>query len=263
MRIAGIASLAVISILTFASAASAQTARPAAKGAQSFSGEYTISFLGLPVARSTFKSTFSGDRFNVQGQISSAGVGKLFDSTTGTSNVSGRFVGGQPQSERFRVQYKSGKKTQTTAIQFAGGNVTKTVNTPPLRKRSHWIPVKPTDLRAVTDPVVATLIRADTIDQVCKRTLKVYDGQMRVNLQLSYDSKGPVSGYTNAVTCNARFVPVSGYRSNNRAVAYLKNRASISISFAQLGQTGIYAPVRAYVSTTLGPVTVKVRRNKA
>lgn len=237
--------------------------KAAVDGKQVYSGEYTVTFLGLPVARSNFVSTFNGNRFNVQGQVSSSGVGKLFDSTTGTSNVSGSFVGGQVQPANFRVQYKSGKKTQTTAIQFAGGRVSKTVNTPALRKRDNWIPLKAGDLRAVTDPISATLIRADSDDEVCKRTLKVYDGQMRVDLRLSYASKGPVSGVDGeAITCNARFVPVSGYRKNNRSVAYLKDRAKISISFARLGETGVYAPVRAYVSTTLGPVTVKVKRTK-
>ena len=170
----------------------------------------------------------------------------------------------QPAPNSFRVQYKSGKETQTTAIRFVGGNVAKTVNVPPLRKRNNWVALKAADLRSVSDPISATLIRADGPGDVCNRTLRVYDGQMRVNLQLSYVSKGPVSGYDGeAVTCSAKFVPVSGYRSNNRSVSYLRDRAKISVSFAPLGETGVYAPVRASVSTTIGTVTVNARRTKS
>ena len=231
--------------------------------AQTFSGEYTVSFLGLPVARSNFESVIAGDRFTVRGRISSAGVGKLFDGTTGTSKVSGRFVGKATRADSFRIEYRSGKKTQTTAISFGGGGVTKTVNVPALRKRNNWVPLKVGDLRAVSDPISATLIRADAPGDVCDRTLKIYDGQMRVNLRLSHVGTGPVSGYDGeAVTCSAKFVPVSGYRSTNRSVSYLRDRAAISISFAPLGETGIYAPVHASVSTTLGTVTVKVKRTK-
>ncbi len=235
-----------------------------AAGAQKFSGEYTVSFLGLPVARSNFESVISGDRFTVNGQVSSAGVGRLFDSTVGNSKVSGSFVGKATRADSFRIQYKSGKETQTTAIRFVGGNVAKTVNVPPLRKRSNWVALKAADLRSVSDPISATLIRADGPGDVCNRTLRVYDGQMRVNLQLSYVSKGPVSGYDGeAVTCSAKFIPVSGYRSNNRSVSYLRDRAKISVSFAPLGETGVYAPVRASVSTTIGTVTVNARRTKS
>ena len=233
-------------------------------GAQKFSGEYTVSFLGLPVARSNFESVIAGDRFTVNGQMSSAGVGRLFDGTVGNSRVSGRFVGKATRADSFRVQYKSGKKTQTTAIDFAGGNVTKTVNVPPVRKRSNWVAVKAADLRSVSDPISATLIRADGPGDVCNRTLKVYDGQMRVNLKLSHASTGPVAGYDGeAVTCNAKFVPVSGYRTTNRSITYLRDRAEISVSFARLGETGVYAPIRASVSTTIGTVTVRVRRTKS
>lgn len=239
------------------------SAESKAAAAQTYAGEYTISFLGLPVARSNFISTFNGDRFSVKGQIASAGLGKLFDSTTGNSFAAGSFAGDTTRAERFRVDYKTGKKTQTTVIAFAGGKVAKTVNVPPLRKRDHWVPVKATDLNGVTDPISATLIKADSPQDVCSRTLKIYDGQMRVNLQLAYASAGPVSGYDgDAVTCSANFVPVSGYRTNNRSVTYLRDRAKISVSFAPLGETGVYAPVRATVSTTLGTVTVTARRTK-
>lgn len=237
--------------------------RSATEGKQTYSGEYTVTFLGLPVARSSFVSTFNGDNFTVQGQMSSAGIGKLFDSTTGTSHASGSFVGKQTRPESFRVQYKSGKKAQMTAISFAGGAVANTVNDPPLRKRDNWVAVKPGQLQSVTDPISATLIRADGPDEVCSRVLRVFDGQMRLNLRLSHVSTGKVDGIDgDVVTCSARFVPVSGYRTTNRSIDYMRKRAKISISFARLGETGIYAPVRATVSTGMGPVTVTARRTK-
>lgn len=251
--------------LMVAAVPAAQSAGPvAAEGKQTFAGEYTVTFLGLPVARSSFVSTFTGNKFNVQGQMSSAGLAKLFDSTTGTSNVSGSFVGKQTQANSFRVQYKSGKKTQTTSISFAGGTVSKTVNVPPLRKRDNWVTVKAGQLRAVTDPISATIIRADGPDEVCSRVLKVYDGQMRLNLRLSHVATGKIPNFDGeAVTCSARFVPVSGYRTTNRSIDFMSKKSKIVISFARLGETGIYAPVRASVSTTMGTITVTARRTKS
>ena len=233
------------------------------EGTESYRGEYTISLLGLPIARSTFESVFAGNKFTIRGKVSSAGLAKIFDSTTGTSTVNGRFVGKETRADSFRVQYKSGKKTQTTAMSFRGGAVTTTENVPPLRKRDNWVAVKPGQLKSVTDPISATLIRANTPAEVCSRNLRMFDGEMRMNLKLSPSSTGPVPGYDgDAITCTATFVPVAGYRTTNRSIHYLRDRAKIAISFAQLGDLGVYAPVRATVSTTIGTVTVTVKRNK-
>ena len=44
--------------------------------AQTFKGVYTVSYLGLPVARSSFVSTFAGENISIEGKLASAGVAK-------------------------------------------------------------------------------------------------------------------------------------------------------------------------------------------
>lgn len=238
-----------------------------AAAAQSFRSEYTISFLGLTIARSKFDSSFDGDRFSLRGSMSSAGIAQIFDDTKGTVSASGRFSGTSPRPDDFVTNYVSGSKAKKTEIGFSGGNVSKVVNVPPLKKPDDdWVPVAKADLRAVLDPLSATLVRADKPDQVCSRTVKMFDGEMRANLVLSYVSTGPVSipGYSGeAVTCSARFVPVGGYRSGHKSIEYLKNRSKIAISFAPIGTTGVYAPVYATVGTQIGTITIRARKFEA
>ncbi len=229
--------------------------------AQTFEGVYVISFLGMQVARSTFVSTFSGDDVSIKGRISSAGVGALVDSTTGSSNFTGRLGKHGVVPSNFTTTYTSGKKKKSTTIGFSGGNVVKTVNVPPPRKRAKWVPLGAGDLRAVSDPISATLIRADKPADVCKRTIKVYDGEMRADIRLGLMSTGKVPGHgPEAVTCSAKFVPIGGYRPDSSSLDYLKNRSKIVISFAPLGDTGVYAPVRASIGTKVGTVTVVANR---
>ena len=232
--------------------------------AQTFKGVYTVSYLGLPVARSSFVSTFAGDNISVEGKLPSAGVAKLVDSTTGSSHFTGRISRGGVVPTSFRTSYKSGRKSQSTSISFSGGDVVKTVNVPPSKKRKRWVPLGPGDLSNVSDPVSATLIRASGPGEVCNRTIKVYDGEMRANIRLSLMSSGKVPGFgPEAVTCAAKFIPVSGYRPDSSSLAYLKDRSKITISFAPLGNTGVYAPVRASIGTKVGTVTVTVERSKS
>lgn len=232
--------------------------------AGAFKSEYSLTILGLTVARSSFSSTFEEDRFSIRGSIASAGLARIFDSTTGTIATSGRFSGGKARPENFASDYVSGKKAQRTEIGFSGGNVTSTVNVPPLKKRGDdWVPVKPADLRAVTDPISATLVRAKEPGSICERRIKVFDGEMRADLVLSYSSTEPVSiaGYEGkAVFCSARFVPVAGYRKGHRSIEYLRNRSRIAIAFAPVCTTGIYAPIYATVGTQIGTVTIRARR---
>ncbi|MBX3597899.1 MAG: DUF3108 domain-containing protein [Rhizobiaceae bacterium] len=233
-----------------------------AGAAETFSGEYTVSYLGLPIARSIFTSRIEGERIRISGTVSSAGIAKIFDSTTGSSSFSGNISQQGVVPASFTTSYKSGKKSQRTSITFVDGNVAKTVNVPPTKKRRRWVPLRSGDLRAVSDPISATLIRTKSQRHVCNRTIKIYDGEMRANIVLRHMSVGKVPGYNDeAVTCSAKFVPVSGYRPDSSSLAYLKNRSEITISFAPLGQTGIYAPVHATVGTKIGTVTVTARRS--
>lgn len=233
-----------------------------ARASESFAADYSVSLFGIPIARSSFVTTIDGDRFSVEGSLSSAGVAKLFDDTEGTTSASGRFAGDAVQPEAYVVNYTSGKKRKKTAIRFSGGSVTNTENVPPLKKRKEWVPLGEGDLQAVADPLSATLVRAESLDEVCERTLKIYDGEMRADLELSTVSNEPLwpgSHEGEAVTCRARFVPVSGYRPGHKSLEFLKNRGKILIAFAPLGTTGVYAPVQASISTEIGTVRIEAQ----
>ncbi len=238
----------------------------AAEGAQSFHAEYSVSYLGLTIARSRFESTISDRSFKLDGSLSSAGIAELFDDTKGTTSASGRFIDDVVRPDAFRTDYTTGRKAKRIAISFDGGVVSKTVNVPPPKPRGKdWVKVGASQLRGVADPLSATLVRADRPEAVCARTLKVYDGELRADLALTLSEKGPVSigGYEGeAVVCDARFVPVAGYRMGHKSIEYLKNRSKIRITFAPLGTTGVYAPIRATVGTRIGTITISARGMK-
>jgi hypothetical protein len=238
----------------------------AAESAQSFRAEYLVSYLGLTIARSNFQSTISGRSFRLDGSLSSAGIAELFDDTRGTTTASGSFSGDVARPNAFAADYTTGRKAKKIAISFAGGSVSKTVNIPPPKPRGEdWVEVGASQLQDVADPLSSTLVRADRLEAVCDRTLKVFDGELRADLALTLAAKGPVSigGYKGeAVVCEARFLPVAGYRKGHKSIEYLKNRSRILITFAPLGTTGVYAPIRATIGTRIGTITISARRLK-
>ncbi|WP_378948222.1 DUF3108 domain-containing protein [Mesorhizobium sp. ANAO-SY3R2] len=238
---------------------------PAAEG--TFRADYSLSFLGIPVATATFDSSYDGQSYSVNGKVASAGLAAFFDDTKGTISSRGSFADGRTRPEAFRADYVSGKKASLVDVRFSGDRVTHTEVVPKPKKRGKtWIPLGPDDLRAVADPIAATIIRAPSLDKVCGRTIKMYDGELRANLKLTPVSTGEMSvkGFKGqTVTCRMGFQPVSGYRSNKKALTFLRDRSRIMVTFAPIGETGVYAPIYATVGTEIGPITLKARRFEA
>ena len=238
-----------------------------AAGPQDFRGEYTVSFLGLSMAKAAFSSRYENHGYAISGSVSSAGLARLFDDTQGTISTSGRVLDSGVEPKAFRADYTSGKKASLIDIRFTKGNVTTTrVEPPPKVRGADWLPLGAADLAGVADPIAATIIRAKSLDAVCGRTVKMYDGEMRADLVLAYVEKGAMSvqGYEGpTVTCRLRFQPVSGYRKGRKALEFLRNKSLIKVTFAPLGETGIYAPIHATVGTEIGTITIRARRFEA
>lgn len=240
---------------------------PVRLGHYSFAAEYSVSFLGVPVAYSKFNSTFDGEAFSVNGVVSAGAIAQLFDDTRASISAAGHFAGRTTQPTRFRAHYTEGEKDKTTSINFKDGTVTKTANRPALGRRGgDWVALQKRHLSSVTDPLSATLVRADGLNEVCERTIRIYDGEMRTDLTLSQQSKGKVTviGYEGeTVTCRVGFKPVAGYRKGRQALNYLKENGDITITFAPLGATGVYAPISATVGTEIGTIAIQASRFEA
>lgn len=232
--------------------------------AAQFHGEYTVSYLALPVARSSLTSTIDGGSYTIEGTVESAGLGAIFDDTQATLSVTGKLGDGAAVPSSAHSDYRQNKKKKTLTISFADGNVVDTKEEPPPKPRAEdWIAVSSDQLKAVADPLSALLVRAESMDQVCSKSLKMFDGAMRADIVLSpkKQEKIALSGYEGpAVTCNARFSPIAGYRAGKKSVKFMRDKSRISITFAPLGSTGLYAPVRASVGTQIGTLYLEARK---
>lgn len=229
---------------------------PAAAAERSFRADYSVTLLGLPVATARFDSTFSLTDFRIEGSLASAGVARLIDRTTGTTRVEGVIRGESVQPRAFSSSYTSGRKRSRTSIRYSGDRVAAVSNTPEPRKGKTWVPVEEGHLRAALDPLTATLVPAEDPAKVCDRTVRVFDGEMRADLELT-----PHTAEKNGrVVCNARFVPVAGYRKGRRQIEFLQNESRISVTFARLADTGFYTPVDASVGTQIGPLRIRLSR---
>ena len=232
-------------------------------GAAEFRADYSITALGLKIASTSFQTRVNGDNYAIDGSLRSAGIARLFTTTDGSLSARGNMRAGAITARSFDVRYTDNKKAKRTTIGFSGNRVTDVSNSPVITKGDDWIEVARDHLVGVLDPVTAAMLPARSPGEVCRNTMRVFDGAMRADLKLSYLRTVPFSakGYTgDAVTCTARFVPVSGYRKNKREITWMRDNGRIEISFAPVGTTGFYAPVRARVRVEAATIHVTATR---
>jgi hypothetical protein len=107
------------------------------------------------------------------------------------------------------------------------------------------------------------MVPATDPSSVCNRTLSVFDGQTRADIKLSFNGTESFTadGFTGeSVICSAKFIPISGYQKGKKSIDYLANKSRISVSFASLGNSGIYAPVVARIGTQIGTLKISASR---
>lgn len=234
--------------------------------AATFNSAYTISIYGLTVARSNFATQMDGKSYFISGNLKSAGLAEIFDDTKGTISSSGSVAKTGMVPASYVVNYVSGNKSKNTTLGFNKGNVVSTSNTPALAKRGNWVDVIPAHLKAVADPLTVLVIKASSLADTCTKTVKGFDGEIRVDMALSPIGEITVrtAGYSGpAMKCKLRFVPISGYRKGKKQIDYLAKSQSISVTFAPMGDTGFYAPVLAAVPTQIGTVSIRASRFEA
>ncbi|WP_370322000.1 DUF3108 domain-containing protein [Oricola sp.] len=228
-----------------------------------YRSEYAITVLGLPVGTSSFETEIGSDHFKMTGTMTARGLLALFQPTSGSVTVTGNIVADRIAAREFTLNYTSGDEKQRTEIGFANGGVASTVNEPKVKKRKDWIEVTAAQLKGASDPISALLIRANAPGDVCNRTVRIFDGAMRLDVKLAFLRIVPwsIGGRTgDAVMCRATFEPVSGYHKSRKEIAWLREKGRMDVAFATIEGTGVYAPLRATASTQIGPVRVYATR---
>lgn len=248
-----------ILLATLCGVALAPARAPAAE--QVVTTEYGMALIGLIIGKATFVTVIDNSRFSVKGRMSSAGLGQLVSKTGGTSEVAGRVTQRGFSAERYGLDYTSDGKRWTSDVPFRSGRVTAS-NVSPKRsndEKPSYIPVQRSQLSSVLDPLSGLMIRTSDAGSVCRRSLPLYDGWSRLDLKLSPKERRSVTfrGYKGeAMVCNVRIDPISGYDRKSKGLQFLKSQ-TIELWFAPIARPDVFVPVYVRIPTTIGPLTLQ------
>jgi len=155
----------------------------------------------------------------------------------------------------------TGDKSDDVRMVISAGAVKELAANPPTVASPDRIPVTDAHRRGVSDPMTASLIRVpgsgDTlVPQACQRTLSIFDGRMRYDLQLAFKRLERVRtdrGYQGVVVvCAVRFAPIAGHVPERYAIKYLVQLRDIELWLAPIAGTRVMVAYRVSVPTPLG-----------
>jgi hypothetical protein len=222
---------------------------------------YTVTLSGLPIGQGAWIIDIADDHFSASASGATAGLLQVFASGQGQSASSGSISGGQLVPSSYASRILTGDKSDEVRMVLSAGAVKELAANPPTVASPDRVPVTDAHRRGVSDPMTASLIRVpgsgDTlVPQACQRTLSIFDGRMRYDLQLAFKRLERVRtdrGYQGiAVVCAVRFAPIAGHVPERTAIKYLVQLRDIELWLAPIAGTRVMVPYRVSIPTPIG-----------
>jgi hypothetical protein len=236
---------------------------PAWAGAGAPVGEvkalYGVSFIGIPIARGSLAIKVERGAYAAKLHISTAGLARIVSSEESYVNAKGYF-GPSLVPTSYELMSRGDKVTQVE-MALTGGNVRNLRAIPELTHTEDRVPVTSAAKRHVVDPLSAAVIPVvgKSDEDVCDRTLPVFDGWTRYDIALSYAGTEPIAfpGYSgDAVHCSARWVPVAGHREGSKATNFMRDNRDIDAWYFAVPGTKVMIPFKVSVRTMRGQLLV-------
>jgi hypothetical protein len=222
---------------------------------------YLVTLAGIPIGKGQWTVDIADGRYSAVASGATAGLMRLFTSGAGNSSAQGTIIGGAPAEANFNAKITAGKKTEEFQVKVSGGDVKDFSVAPPPPPDAQRVPLTEAHRRGISDPMTASLIRVPGNSnligpEACQRTVSVFDGRMRFDVQLAFKRVDLVSadkGYAGpAAVCAATFIPLAGHNPERAAVKYLVTLRELEVWLAPIAGTRIVVPIRVAIPTPIG-----------
>ncbi len=224
--------------------------------------EYVISVGGTIVANAQIKLHDAGSTYTVELEANVTGLGRFVASGSATARVSGTSTRSAYMGKEFNLQTRTSEGTVTLDVRFSGGNVTAFYAAPPPQPHFDQVPLERRHLVGVNDMLSAFILKGARLDRsLCERTLNIFTGVERFDLQLRFASAETATsartGYQGPVVlCQIGYQPISGHNTSSEITTYLQASDRILIWYAPLENSGTFIPYRVLIGTSLGDLSM-------
>jgi hypothetical protein len=223
--------------------------------------QYVATLAGMAIGKGAWVIDIGDDHFSAAASGMTSGLLRVFATGDGNASSRGAVRGDSLAPTLFVSTIHNDKKVEELKIVMSAGTVKDLAVEPPTVPHPDRVPLTDAHRRGIVDPLSAGLVRVPgngdpVTPEACRRTLPVFDGRMRFDLQLSFnriEKVQPQKGYQGpVVVCGVRFVPVAGHVPERPAIKYLVAQHDMEIWLAPIAGTRILAPYKMSLPTPLG-----------
>ena len=240
-------------------------AGPGAAHADSFKARYSVKLIGLSLGNATLTGSIDPAAYQIDATARLSGVAALVSSSKGAATASGLLSQGRIAPNAYATTSANATMTRTVRMAMEGGNVKAAEIAPPFDELPGRVPVTEAHKQKILDPLSALLMPVPEGAQMsgpaaCARSLPVYDGWARFNINLTYVGARHVRivGYDGPVAvCAARYVAVAGHRPDRPATRFMEENKEMEVWLAPVGRSRVMAPLRISVATMVGTTVIE------
>lgn len=229
------------------------------------SAKYKITFNGFDIGSFRFDSSIGPRSYSLTGSAELSALLGAFK-WTGATRSSGALAAGEPKPADYAFNYKSNSKKGSVAMTFSGGRVANATVVPPSSQSKRTVPLTERHLEGVLDPLSAVMAMSrGRQTNPCGRTISIFDGKQRFDLELSYRRQQNVieakpSGQPGvAFVCRVRYVPIAGHKDNDETRTMAAN-TGIEVALRPIPSANILIPYQITIPTALGSAVLTSQR---
>jgi len=222
--------------------------------------KFNVYYLGVNVGRMTHAVELADDTYKISGSAKANSVVSLVAKVKASYSSRGRITNDRLIPTTHNVKLNSNGKSKRLKMGFSPTGVQDIQARPKIRYKFGTVPLEKSHLRNVLDPVSSLLFQVKAGDigngrKVCSRIVPIFDGRARLNLALSYKSKGSskIKGFQgDTFTCAVRYQPVSGIRPHKKNIKFMKANRDMQVTMARMGNSNFYTLIGFRVRTSKG-----------
>lgn len=227
---------------------------------------YSATLAGIPIGNGTWAIDIAETQYTAAASGATSGLLRAFTGGQGNSTARGTLNGGRLLSTFYAATITSRKKADIIRFAIANGSVKDLKVDPPQDDDPERVPLTEAHEHGVLDPMAASLVRMPANGELlspeaCQRTLAVFDGRLRYDLQFAFKRMDKVKankGYAGpVVVCAAYFTPVAGYIPSRAAIKYLAKQRDMEVWLAPIAGTRVLVPYRAQSPTPIGQAVLE------
>ena len=236
-----------------------------AAGAQSLQVSYSVRLVGLSLGTAGLSASVEPGSYEVEVNAKLSGVAAAVSRSEGAAQASGGLVQGKILPNAYATTSSNSSQTRTVRMAMNAGVVRAVEITPPFEVPPDRVPVTDAHKRGILDPLSALVMPAAyegpaLSPAACNRTLPVFDGYTRFDIQMSFVGMRDVKakGYSGQVAvCAVRYKPVSGHRPNRQSTKFMADNKNIEVWLMPMEGARALAPYRISVATMIGAVVIE------